>query len=131
MLLPSGDFHVWWDLTMLLLVTYVCAVSPFRMCFSALPSLAEMCLDAGLDLFFLADIAVTFATAIEDDDTRAVISEPRTVARRYLGSWFVVDVASSMPIALFELLQVSGRDSWERREGNRGGDRGGNRGGNR
>jgi hypothetical protein len=55
-----------------------------------------------VDVFFILDVALNFRTAyIVDAATMELEDDPRRIARRYLGGWFAVDLASAIPFGWF------------------------------
>jgi hypothetical protein len=52
-----------------------------------------------MDFFLLADVILTFFSAVETDTI--VIVDHRTIAWRYFTGWFCIELLASVPIALF------------------------------
>merc|ERR1719265_282595 len=72
-------------------------VIPYRFGFDIDPGGFEIALDIVIDIFFFADMVVTFRSAFLDADgvTNTIPSEIR---RHYLQGWFIVDFLSTFPI---------------------------------
>ena len=49
------------------------------------------------DLYFLLDLFVNFRTAYFDSNGH-IITDNRTIAKRYLKTWFIIDFSSCIPI---------------------------------
>ena len=54
-----------------------------------------------IDLFFLADIVITFLTTYIDDVTGDEIAIPKKIAINYLKGWFTIDLLATIPFDLF------------------------------
>lgn len=88
-----------WDI-FICAVVFVCAILvPYRLLSGVDPFDAFY---VGVTVVFCIDIAVVFRTTLVSG--RTVISDPQVVARRYLRSWFVLDVLSAVPFPVFALL---------------------------
>ena len=59
------------------------------------------------DGYLAFDAGVTFRTGYEDALHAVVITSPPHIARRYLRSYFVLDVAAALPLELFLLVLIS------------------------
>ena len=51
-----------------------------------------------VDAYFIADIFVNFNTSSYDWERAQYVMNRRVVAKQYLGSWFVIDFVSCLPI---------------------------------
>lgn len=88
-----------WDI-FICAVVFVCAILvPYRLLSGVDPFDAFY---VGVTVVFCIDIAVVFRTTLVSG--RTVISDPQVVARRYLRSWFVLDLLSAVPFPVFALL---------------------------
>ncbi|KAL6010652.1 hypothetical protein ACLOJK_001089 [Asimina triloba] len=91
---------------MVLLVAYSAWVYPFEVAFmNSTPRGGLYIADSIVDLFFTVDIILTFFVAYIDSRTQLLVRDPRKIAVRsyipYLSTFFVMDVASTIP---FEAL---------------------------
>ena len=95
----DGRFRIGWDLLNVVMLLYTCFEIPFSAVF--IDSNCEYTwhgiMNVVIDLFFLTDIVLVFFTAY-DDDLGKEITDKRSIARRYLKSWFFPDLISSIPI---------------------------------
>lgn len=66
-------------------------------------------LDVALTLFFSIDIFLNFHTAYREDGT--LITDKETIRRRYLKSWFILDLLATIPFDLF-FLALPGEPHW-------------------
>lgn len=108
--LPISAAKENWDLGIMLLILY-CGISvPVRVCFAAEAEGALFVFEAGMSLFFLADLGLTFNTAYYEDGLW--VTDRLLIARRYLTGWFWIDGPSSIPVELIELsLEMGPEDA--------------------
>jgi hypothetical protein len=78
-------------------VVYSAWVSPFEFGFIRKPSGALAAVDNVVNAFFAVDIILTFFVAYLDRMTYLLEDDPKRIAWRYTTSWFVLDVASTIP----------------------------------
>eukprot|EP00930_Biecheleria_cincta_P044637 TRINITY_DN3072_c0_g3_i2.p1 TRINITY_DN3072_c0_g3~~TRINITY_DN3072_c0_g3_i2.p1 ORF type:complete len:717 (+),score=107.19 TRINITY_DN3072_c0_g3_i2:98-2248(+) len=87
--------RVCWDFVMLLLLTYVATILPFKLVF--IPESDDFAdFEFAMDCFFGVDIILNFRTTYTDNEGVEVVDGNRC-AMRYLTSWFVIDVLSALP----------------------------------
>jgi len=99
---PYSSFRFYWDVVSLILLIVSMFVIPIAITFFS----ESLTVDPGwiafnlcLDCWFFADILMNFHTGIiEDSGDEEVILDLPTIRRRYLRSWFSVDMVSSLPI---------------------------------
>ena len=60
---PGQNIRMWWDISSIILVLFICITLPYRLAFVAEWSLFLTVVDLLIDVFFLVDIAVNFNTA--------------------------------------------------------------------
>lgn len=83
---------------------YTAWVSPFEFGF-LIESKGFLALaDNIVDGFFAVDIVLTFFVAYLDRTTYLLVDEPKLIAKRYLTSWFVFDLVSTIPSEIMLLL---------------------------
>jgi len=56
-----------------------------------------------IDLFFVFDLVLNFFIAFYDEQMH-LVDEPREIVRNYLRSWFIVDLAGSIPFDFITLV---------------------------
>jgi hypothetical protein len=78
-------------------VVYSAWVSPFEFGFIQKPTGALAAVDNVVNAFFAVDIILTFFVAYLDRMTYLLEDDPKRIAWRYTTSWFVLDVASTIP----------------------------------
>ncbi|KAG9444091.1 hypothetical protein H6P81_015431 [Aristolochia fimbriata] len=95
---PMGSRYRCWEALMVALVAYSAWVYPFEIAFMNCAAKGGLFIaDNIVDLFFIVDIVLTFFVAYIDSKTHILVREPRKIAVRYLSTWFIMDVASSIP----------------------------------
>ncbi|TYI95093.1 hypothetical protein E1A91_D02G253300v1 [Gossypium mustelinum] len=99
---PMDSTYRCWETFMVMLVFYSSWVYPFEVAFlsSSAPRKLYMA-DNIVDLFFAIDIVLTFFVAYIDTRTQLLVRDSKKIAIRYLSTWFLIDVISTIP---FEAL---------------------------
>ncbi|KAG6651907.1 potassium channel AKT2/3-like [Carya illinoinensis] len=104
---PMDSRYRCWQAFMVLLVAYSAWVYPFEVAFlRSSPKKLLWIADSIVDLFFGVDIFLTFFVAYIDSLTQLPVRDSRKIARRYLSTWFVMDVASTFPFEAFGYLRT-------------------------
>ncbi|XP_049936452.1 potassium channel AKT1-like isoform X2 [Nymphaea colorata] len=89
-----------WEIFLILLVIYSAWVSPFEFGFLNAAKGTLAVFDNVVNAFFAVDIVMTFFVAYVDRNTYLLIDDRRKIARKYLFSWFILDVISTIPSEL-------------------------------
>jgi hypothetical protein len=101
LLMPDSRARAAWDILNLALMTYTVFEIPYSMLFLDQQQACAwdwpMLVNLVVDILFMSDIAVTFHTAFYDNDG-FLIEDHMKIAVHYFRSWFLLDVASSMPL---------------------------------
>ncbi|KAK1265916.1 Potassium channel AKT2/3 [Acorus gramineus] len=99
---PMDSRYRCWEVFMVVLVAYSAWVYPFEIAFMKSSAKGALCItDNIVNLFFAVDITLTFFVAYIDPRTQLLVCDSRKIAFRYLSTWFLMDVASTIP---FELI---------------------------
>ncbi|XP_010245053.1 PREDICTED: potassium channel AKT2/3-like isoform X2 [Nelumbo nucifera] len=99
---PIDSRYRCWETFMVFLVAYSAWVYPFEVAFfKASPTRGLYIADNIVDLFFATDIILTFFVAYIDPRSQLLVRDSKKIAMRYLSTWFVMDIASTIP---FEAL---------------------------
>ncbi|XP_031392722.1 potassium channel AKT2/3 isoform X2 [Punica granatum] len=86
---------------MVMLVAYSAWMFPFEVAFLNKNPIRELYVaDNIVDLFFAIDIVLTFFLAYIDRRTQLLVRDRRSIAIRYLSTWFLMDVASTIPFEM-------------------------------
>ncbi|KAF6155523.1 hypothetical protein GIB67_017878 [Kingdonia uniflora] len=101
-IIPMDSRYRCWETLMALLVIYSAWVYPFEIAFIKSSRGGDLYIaDTVVDLFFTIDIILTFFVAYIDRKTQLLVRDPKKIAKRYLWTWFIMDLASTIP---FEAL---------------------------
>ncbi|KAG6538720.1 hypothetical protein ZIOFF_003848 [Zingiber officinale] len=92
------------EIFLIVLVVYSAWVSPFEFGFLGHAKGTLALVDNIVNAFFAIDIILTFFLAYLDRTTYLLVDDPKLIAWKYLTSWFVLDVASTIPSELARKL---------------------------
>ncbi|MED6207356.1 RAC-beta serine/threonine-protein kinase [Stylosanthes scabra] len=105
---PMDSRYRWWESLMVILVAYSAWVYPFEVAFmhSSPPQYRTRIyiVDTLVDLFFAVDIVLTFFLAYIDRTTHLLVQDSSKILLRYLSTWFLMDVASTIPYEALSCL---------------------------
>lgn len=107
---PETEWRSWWDMFMLLLVSYYAVVTPINIAFDKSP-FNLMPLELLFNTFFVLDIVLQFFTSYKHDkgpNAGRLETSHAKVVRAYLSRWFLVDVLASFPIDIILAAASSG-----------------------
>ncbi|KAK7245678.1 hypothetical protein RIF29_40526 [Crotalaria pallida] len=101
---PFNPRYRAWEMLLVVLVIYSAWICPFE--FSFLPYKPDMLfiVDNIVNAFFGIDIMLTFFVAYLDSHSYLLVDGPKKIAIRYLSTWFVFDVCSTVPFQTISLL---------------------------
>ncbi|KAH7330825.1 hypothetical protein KP509_20G003900 [Ceratopteris richardii] len=101
---PYNPHYRWWQYLLILLVIYCAWTSPFELGFVRYLPKKFLVIDVIIDFIFMADVGVTFFVPYVDKKSLLLVDGFPEIAKRYLSSWFILDVLSSIPFQLFSLV---------------------------
>jgi CRP-like cAMP-binding protein len=104
---PNSRFKERWDLMILLFVLYNCVYIPMQMAFAIAQATPHLVIDYFIDVMFAFDIGINFRTAFHNEHYEMVFAK-REIAKRYLRTWFLVDLLATFP---FEIFFIGSADS--------------------
>ncbi|KAG6472594.1 hypothetical protein ZIOFF_070066 [Zingiber officinale] len=93
-----------WEIFLIVLIVYSAWVSPFEFGFLGHAKGTLALVDNIVNAFFAIDIILTFFLAYLDRTTYLLVDDPKLIAWKYLTSWFVLDVSSTIPSELAHKL---------------------------
>ncbi|KAH7437263.1 hypothetical protein KP509_05G062800 [Ceratopteris richardii] len=102
---PYNPHYRWWQYFLIPLVIYSAWVSLFELAFRRYLPASFFVVDMIIDFFFLADIGVTFFVGYLDKKALLLVDDFYKIAKRYISTWLILDVASSIPFELFALAK--------------------------
>jgi hypothetical protein len=97
---PGSQWRIRWDMLVLVLVMWTSYSVPYRASFSTHTGGIETWVELFIDVVFCLDVFLNFFTAYYEAEG-ILQTNPRAIARRYLRSWFFLDLVSSIPISGF------------------------------
>lgn len=83
------------------LLIAVCLVVPVRIAFEEEESGSWLVIYALTDVLFFIDLILNFFTSYTDETHMREITDHKKIAKKYLLSWFVLDLFSIIPIDFF------------------------------
>jgi len=111
-ILPNNKLMLRWNLWVSCLLIYTALAVPIKVSFQESDStVAEIIFDTCIDSFFLVDIVLMFFQAFERKDGVYELRH-KYIAKKYLAIWFWIDLISSVPMQLLELVDA-GSDNTE------------------
>ncbi|KAG0485975.1 hypothetical protein HPP92_010054 [Vanilla planifolia] len=93
-----------WETFLIVLVIYSAWVSPFEFGFLKKTTGPLSIVDNSVNGFFAIDIVLTFFVAYLERTTYLLIDNPAKIARKYMSSWFILDVVSTIPTEIARRL---------------------------
>uniref|UniRef100_A0A3B4XBV7 Hyperpolarization activated cyclic nucleotide gated potassium and sodium channel 2 n=1 Tax=Seriola lalandi dorsalis TaxID=1841481 RepID=A0A3B4XBV7_SERLL len=109
---PYSDFRFYWDFTMLMFMVGNLIIIPVGITFFKDETTTPWIIfNVVSDTFFLMDLVLNFRTGIVFEDNTEIILDPKKIRKKYLKSWFVVDLVSSIPVDYIFLIVEKGIDS--------------------
>lgn len=107
---PMDSRYRCWETYMVLLVVYSAWAYPFEVSFlNSYPKKPLYIADSVVDLFFAIDIVLTFFVAYIESTTHLLVRDSKKIARRYVSTWFLMDVASTIPFEALYMLFTGNR----------------------
>ncbi|CAM9669824.1 unnamed protein product [Ectocarpus fasciculatus] len=115
-----------WDIVMMVLIIFSSFVNPLKIGFDITSQGALLVIEVLVDFAFIFHIGLIFRTTVMDAETKETITDVREISARqgrkiqlffphvlYLKGWFVLDVVSSLPVALIaHMVDVTGQENF-------------------
>lgn len=95
-----------------MLVIYTAWVSPFEFGFLRKPVRPLSIADNIVNAFFAVDIVLTFFVAYLDKNTYLLVDNHKSIAWKYVTTWFAFDVISTIPSELAQKISPSSLGSY-------------------
>ncbi|KAG0458065.1 hypothetical protein HPP92_023222 [Vanilla planifolia] len=93
-----------WEVFLILLVIYSAWICPFEMAFLRHLPRTLLHLENIVNGFFAIDIFLTFFVAFLDHKSHLLVDDRKKIAARYISSWLIFDVCSTVPFQQVSLL---------------------------
>ncbi|KAM0829483.1 hypothetical protein ACQ4PT_066829 [Festuca glaucescens] len=94
---PYDPRYKVWETFLILLVVYSAWICPLEFAFTRYLPRAPFVVDDIVNGFFAVDIVLTFFVPYVDKKSYLVVDDPKKIALRYLSTWFIFDVCSTVP----------------------------------
>lgn len=101
---PFNPRYRAWEMFLVILVIYSAWISPFEFAFLTYKQDALSIFDNIVNTFFAIDIFLTFFVAYLDSESYLLVDNPKAIAVRYISTWFIFDVCSTVPFQSISLL---------------------------
>ena len=95
-ILPDNPYKKMWDLLIAFLILYSAIITPYEIAFSDSNKVSWF--EVLIDILLGIDIVLTFFSAYTDDEEN-LVKNHRKIIKKYLKSWFIVDIISVLPIS--------------------------------
>ena len=105
-ILPDNPYKKMWDLLIAFLILYSAIITPYEIAFSDNNKVSWF--EVLIDILLGIDIVLTFFSAYTDDEEN-LVKNHKKIIKKYLKSWFIVDIISVLPISY--IFNASGRFS--------------------
>ena len=95
---PESTIRKRYDMLMLVMLTYIAVVVPFRIGFNVNVEVWTLgfFFELAVDAFFVADIVISFRSAYYDERGELEVGAEK-IAMNYASGWFAIDAASCFP----------------------------------
>jgi hypothetical protein len=97
-LLPDSKFMVFWNMTLILMTIWTGFAVPFQAAFKSVDWMTK--LDILTDVVFMLDVCINFRLA-HYKSVGTLELDSRKIVRRYLRTWFLIDLAGAIPFDWF------------------------------
>ena len=95
-ILPDNPYKKMWDLLIAFLILYSAIITPYEIAFSDSSKVSWF--EVFIDILLGIDIVLTFFSAYTDDEEN-LVKNHKKIIKKYLKSWFIVDIISVLPIS--------------------------------
>ena len=97
-ILPDNPYKKMWDLLIAFLILYSAIITPYEIAFSDTNKVSWF--EILIDILLAIDIVLTFFSAYTDDEEN-LVKNHRKIIKKYLKSWFIIDIISVLPVSYF------------------------------
>ena len=95
-ILPDNPYKKMWDLLIAFLILYSAIITPYDIAFSDSNKVSAF--EVLIDILLGIDIVLTFFSAYTDDEEN-LVKNHKKIIKKYLKSWFIIDIISVLPIS--------------------------------
>ena len=97
LIMPEDKFKAVWNMIIVILLMYTAIFVPFRIAFVQTDSSSIVVFEQIVDIIFGIDILVNFLSATEDTESNTLIYKHKDIAKKYIKSWFILDLVACFP----------------------------------
>eukprot|EP00242_Pyramimonas_sp_CCMP2087_P007288 CAMPEP_0198207028 /NCGR_PEP_ID=MMETSP1445-20131203/10522_1 /TAXON_ID=36898 /ORGANISM="Pyramimonas sp., Strain CCMP2087" /LENGTH=895 /DNA_ID=CAMNT_0043879923 /DNA_START=635 /DNA_END=3319 /DNA_ORIENTATION=+ len=101
---PKWNYKVRWDLGMIVVLIAIAYITPFEVAFLAPDYNLIFYFNRFVDVGFFIDIFLNFHLGYLHPSTKLMIYDKPLIVKRYLRSWFLVDVIAIIPFDLAHIV---------------------------
>ena len=105
---PNSRWKLYWDIYIMVMMVIAALVTPWQLAFVELDTMDWFICNLIIDASFLIDLILTFFSAYFDEQKLVLVTDKKTVAKKYLKFWFWLDLLSIIPFDL--ILLKSSKD---------------------
>ena len=91
---------------MIVVLMYIILYVPIDVCFNLIHNHGGngSIINSVVDVLFTLDIFITFISAYEDPITSKLITNLKKIGKKYIYSWFFIDLIAIFPFEFFEIM---------------------------
>ena len=104
----ENRYKRYWDLFIFLLATYCSIDIPYWILFPYNQVGFFFFFEIFISVAFFFDLLLNFRTAYYNNEIQ--ITDPFSIAKKYLSSWFILDLLSILPLELFIEYEIVSKD---------------------
>ncbi|XP_017891941.1 potassium/sodium hyperpolarization-activated cyclic nucleotide-gated channel 1-like [Ceratina calcarata] len=104
MIHPFSSFRIFWESIMAVFTFMALMVTPVSITFYYEQHDHWHMINDVMNCMFLCDIIMWFFTGYYDYGTKVIVLDPIIVARKYLQSYFFLDILTALPIQIIDFL---------------------------
>ncbi|THG01148.1 hypothetical protein TEA_015861 [Camellia sinensis var. sinensis] len=101
---PFSPLYRAWEGFLIVFVVFLAWICPFEFAFLSYKQDVLFIINNIVNCFFATDIILTFFVAYLDSQTHILVDDPKKIAIRYITTWFVFDLCSTVPFQSLSLL---------------------------
>jgi len=103
---PRSTWIQYWDFATTIALLYTATITPYEVCVGLKSEWGVLWgINTFMNLIFMGDIGVQFFLPVLNPETNEFIRDHKILARKYLKSWFVIDVGTVLPFDTLMLIK--------------------------
>jgi potassium voltage-gated channel Eag-related subfamily H protein 7 len=105
---PTGKWMRTWNAVIAIFLLFTAVVTPYEVSFLETKLDALFFFNQIVTIGFIIDIDVNFHLAYIEPSTLQLVNDPLQIKKRYLRTWFTLDVISTIPYDILALIMDTG-----------------------